>query len=58
MSTVAFIDASTVEYLVKDIARFYFSSAAGVDVAVVERTETNESDEALQPVLPYQMAAI
>lgn len=55
---LALLDASAVERLVKDIADLYLASAVGVSSIVAERDDANESDEALPPVVPHQLAAI
>ena len=58
MDKVSLVDAPDVERLVKAVANLYASSAAGVYAIVAELNAANESDEALPPVIPHQMAAL
>ena len=55
---VALVDAPNTKRLAKAVANLYVSSSAGVDDIVAERNASNESNEALPPVVPLQLAVL
>ena len=58
MEKVAIVDAHDVERLVKAVTNLYVSSDAGVDAIVAEKNAEKNSNEALPPVVPHQLAAL
>ena len=58
MEKVALIDAPGVERIVKAVANLYVSYAAGIDSIASGQNTENESNEALPPVVPRQLAAL
>lgn len=57
-ANLAFLGASAVKHVVKDTANLKLASAVGVSGPVADRDDANESDTALPPVVPHQLAAI
>ena len=56
INKLASVEAGDFDQSVKNVASLYVNSAAGVGGIVAERNQANESDEALPPVIPHQLA--